>query len=67
MHLLSFLIFLIFILIFYLPAPPVPGRADRLLGEDEAGDVDHVEEEVADDVGRLGPSQLQAIAKPASG
>ena len=49
------------------PAPPVPGGADRLLGEDEAGDVDHVEEEVADDVRSLGPRQLQAIAKPASG
>ena len=47
------------------PAPPVPGGADRLLGEDEAGDVDHVEEQVAHKVGSLGSRQLQAIAEPA--
>ena len=46
------------------PAPPVPGGADRLLGEDEAGDVDHVEEEVAHEIRCLGAHQLQAIAEP---
>ena len=46
------------------PPPPVPRRAHRLLGEDEAGDVDHVEEQVAHKVGSLGSRQLQAIAEP---
>ena len=49
------------------PAPPVPGGADRLLGEDEAGDVDHVEEEVAHEIRCLGAHQLQAIAEPVGG
>ena len=49
------------------PAPPVPGGADRLLGEDEAGDVDHVEEEVAHEIRCLGAHQLQAIAEPVEG
>ena len=46
------------------PAPPVPGSADRFLGEDEAGDVDHVEEEVAHEIRCLAAHQLQAIAEP---
>ena len=46
------------------PAPPVPGGAHRLLGEDEAWDVDHVEEEVAHEIRCLGAHQLQAIAEP---
>jgi len=53
-----------FLLLHGAPAPPVPRRAHRLLREDEAGDVDHVEEQVAHDVRRLGSHQLQAIAEP---